>query len=62
MNLNDLKPAWQQLKLMNAMDPLEVNDVLLAIDQAETSKTHKVRQTVLAVIMFVTFTIILQSG
>lgn len=62
MKLDDLKPAWQQWKLMNAMNPLDVGEVLAILEQGETPRETKRRRAAIAIIMFFTLTFILQSG
>ncbi|MEL6535562.1 MAG: hypothetical protein AAFQ98_09140 [Bacteroidota bacterium] len=61
MNLNDLRPAWRQYKLMNAMDPLDAGEILTLIDGVENGQETKMRRVVLALIMFITITFIFQG-
>jgi len=35
MNLNNLKPAWQQFRLLNSMQPMGKEEILFIIEEAE---------------------------
>ena len=62
MNLDDLKPAWRQYKLSQAMEPLEVNEVLSLIDLAEDTRTTRVRWVVLNLVLFLSITFMITGG
>ena len=62
MNLDDLQPAWRQYKLSQAMEPLEVNEVLSLIDLAEDTRTTRVRWVVLNLVLFLSITFMITGG
>ena len=62
MQLNDLKPAWKQLKLLNAMNHIESNEILSIIERRENTNKTKLQRVLLNIIMFVVITIFCQGG
>jgi hypothetical protein len=62
MNLNNLKPAWQQFKLLNLMQSLERDEILLIIERAEAMSMSKTHRYFINAIMFSVFVIVCQGG
>lgn len=62
MQLNDLKPAWKQLKLLNAMNHIESNEILSIIERRENMNKTKLQRVLLNIIMFIVITIFCQGG
>ena len=59
MQLNDLKSAWKQTKLMNGMHSSNAQDILAVIDQPPTSRKKRL---LIDLVMFILLTIICQGG
>ena len=59
MQLNDLKSAWKQTKLMNGMHSSNAQDILALIDQPPTSRKKRL---LIDLVMFILLTIICQGG
>ena len=62
MQLKDLKPAWQQQKLRNALQPIDQGDILLLIEGAAPQRGSALQRVLLQVIVFLCITLICQSG
>lgn len=62
MQLNDLKPAWKQLKLLNSLDHLESKEILSIIQNPENTHEAKLQRIVFNMIIFIVLTVICQSG
>lgn len=62
MRLNNLESAWKQMKLLNAMDDIDSNEVLAIIGQKKNLNAGKWQRLSLNVIMFVFLLIICQGG
>ena len=62
MQLNDLKPAWKQLKLLNAMNQIESNEILSIIASRENTNKTKLQRVLLNIVIFIVITIFCQSG
>lgn len=62
MQLKDLKPAWKQLKLLNAMHHIESKEILLIIENAEKTNKTKLQRVVFNTVMFIVITIFCQGG
>ena len=43
MNLNNLKPAWQQFRFLNSMPSIEKDEILFIIERAQEvrNNTHR---------------------
>ncbi len=57
MNLNNLKPAWQQFRLLNSLESIDKEEILCLIELAEdmtVNKTHRFLMTS-AMFIFLTF-------
>jgi len=44
MNLNNLKPAWRQFRLLNSMEAMDREEILLIIDQAEAGSISTIHR------------------
>lgn len=42
MNLNNLKPAWKQVLLVNSMEPPDREEILYIIEQADRQSIARV--------------------
>ena len=62
MQLNDLKPAWKQLKLLNALNTIESNEILSIIDSRENMNKTKLQRVLLNIVIFIAITIFCQGG
>ena len=62
MQLNDLKPAWKQLKLLNALYPIESNEILSIIESRENRNKTKLQRVLLNIVIFIVITIFCQGG
>ena len=62
MQLNDLKPAWKQLKFLNAMSHIESNEILSIIEYRENSNKAKLQRVLLNIFMFIVITVFCHSG
>jgi len=62
MQLNNLKPAWQQFKLLNEMQHIASEEILSMIE-LQDDKDTSIRQKVLfKVAIFIVITILCQGG
>ena len=62
MQLNDLKPAWRQMKLLNAMQPMDSDEVLSIIAGQQKVDKANYQGIALKVIMFIVLTFFCQGG
>jgi len=62
MNLNNLKPAWQQYRLLNSMQSVEKEEILFMIEQAEDMSINKLHRFFTNTAMFMLLTICIQGG
>lgn len=62
MQLDNLKPAWKQLKIMNAIELIESNEILLIIEKPENMNNIKLQRFLFGLAMFIFITIICQGG
>ena len=61
MNLDNLKPAWRQFRLLNSMQPLDMEEILLMIQQEDDRKTGKIH-SIIHVVIFIALTLCVQGG
>jgi hypothetical protein len=61
MQLNDLKPAWKQLTLLDAMHNMDSREILSIIETSENASRSKI-QRALNLAMFIVITIFCQAG
>ena len=62
MPLNNLKPAWKQVKVLNAMQSIESEDILSIIEGAENNDKTKLQRVLVSLGMFIIITIFCQGG
>jgi len=62
MNLNNLKPAWQQFRLLNSLQSIRKGEILFIIEQAEDMRTSKMHRGLINSIMFTVLVICCQGG
>jgi hypothetical protein len=62
MNLNNLKPAWRQFRLVNSMQPLDQNEILLMLERAEGTAVSKTNRLLMHTVMFVLLIFCCQGG
>ena len=62
MRINDLKPAWKQLKLLNAMQHIESKEILSIIENPENTNKTKLQRVLFNIVIFIVITIFCQSG
>jgi hypothetical protein len=60
MQLNNLESAWKQLKLSNAMQPIEPKEILAIIEMTE--QVNRTKLVLLNLVMFIMITICCQGG
>ena len=62
MNLNNLKPAWRQFRLLNSMQSIDKDEILFIIERAEEMSISKIHKYMINSIMFTVVTICCQGG
>lgn len=62
MNLNNLKPAWQQLKVLNSMRLTDQEEILLMLERAEEITTDKTNRFLMYTLVFIVLTFCSQGG
>lgn len=62
MNLNNLKPAWRQFVLFNSMQPIDQEEILFLIEQADRHTIRRLPRYMANAIMFIMLTICCQGG
>ncbi len=62
MQLNQLKPAWKQLKQMQSLQPLETSNLLALIDTPAPKGYTKLQSVLLNLTWFVILTVVCQGG
>jgi len=62
MNLNNLKPAWQQFRLLNSMHSMDKEEILFIIEQVEERGISKIHRGMINSIIVVVITIFCQGG
>ena len=62
MHLNNLKPAWKQLKIMNAIQLIESNEILSIIEKPENMNNIKLQRFLFGLIMLIFITFFCQGG
>jgi hypothetical protein len=60
MQLNDFESAWKQLKLINAMHPIESKEILSIIEITDCANRTKL--VFLNLVLFMIITIFCQGG
>lgn len=62
MHLNNLKSAWEQLKVINAIQPVESKEILSVIEKAANTQITRFRRIIFGLVMFILITVICQGG
>lgn len=62
MDLNNLKIAWKQLKIMNAIPLIESNEILSIIEKPENGNNIKLQRFLYVLVMLIFITLFCQSG
>lgn len=62
MNLNNLKPAWRQFQFFNALQPIDQEEILLIIAQAERQTTGRLPRFMINTIVFIVLIVCCQAG
>ncbi len=62
MHLNNLKPAWKQLKIRNAIQLIDSTEILSIIEQPENMHRIKLQTLLLRVVMLLFITFFCQGG
>lgn len=62
MQLNNLKPAWKQLKLFDAMQHIESKEILSIIENSKNTNKAKSLRVVFNLVLFAIITIFCQGG
>jgi hypothetical protein len=62
MNLNDLKPAWRQFRLFNALQPMDQEEILSIIAQAERQTTGRLPRFMTNTVVFMILIVCCQAG
>jgi hypothetical protein len=62
MNLNNLKPAWRQCRLLNSMQSMDKEEILFIIERAEDMSISKIHRCLINSIMFTVLIICCQGG
>lgn len=62
MNLNNLKPAWQQFRLVNSMQSIDKEEILFIIHQAEDRSISKIQRGLINSMIVTVLIICCQGG
>ncbi|MBW3467016.1 hypothetical protein [Arthrospiribacter ruber] len=62
MNLNNLKPAWRQFKLINSMDETNKDEILALIEEVENVPINRLPGIVVNSLMILVLIICCQGG
>jgi hypothetical protein len=62
MNLDNLKPAWQQFRLVNSMQLMDKEEILLIIERAEDITLSKIHRGLIYSILFTVLVFCCQGG
>ena len=62
MHLNNLKSAWEQLKIMNAIEPVESYEILSIIERPVNNTAVRFRRILFGLVIFILITVICQGG
>jgi hypothetical protein len=62
MNLNNLKPAWRQLKVLNSMRPMDQKEILSVLEMAEGMAVSKSTRLLMHTLIFIVLTFCCQGG
>ncbi len=62
MLLNNLKTAWKQLKVINAIPLIESNEILSIIEEHENLNNNKIYRVLYRLVIFLFMAILCQGG
>jgi hypothetical protein len=62
MNLDNLKPAWQQFRLVNSMQSIDKEEILLVIERGNGLSMSKIHRHLISSVVFTVLTICCQGG
>lgn len=62
MNLDNLKPAWQQFKVVNSMQAVDRNEILAVLAQSEGVVFSRTNRVLIHTILFLVLTFCFQAG
>ena len=62
MQLDNLKPAWKQLKVLDAIQHIESKEILSIIENSENTNKTKLQRVVFNLVLFAIITISCQGG
>ena len=62
MQLSDLKPAWQQLKVMQSMDSVSAHEILSIIAEKEQFEVSKLQRILISTASFLFLIICCHGG
>ena len=62
MNLNNLKPAWRQWRVLNSMQGMNQEEILLILEGAEIMAISKTNRLLMLTIVFMVITFFCQGG
>jgi len=62
MNVNNLKPAWRQFKLLNSIQRVHEEELLLMIESAEGESIFTLQRILIYAVTFIIFTFSFQGG
>jgi hypothetical protein len=62
MNLNDLKPAWKQFRLINSMQPIDQDEILSIIERADREAVRRLPRFMTNTIVVIVLIICCQAG
>lgn len=62
MQLDNLKPAWQRCKILNAMEHVDREAILVVLHEADHITASKPYRSVIAAAIFVFLTMCCQGG
>lgn len=62
MQLDELKPAWKQLKLLHSMQRIPTGEILSMIGEHDQRSTRKGPRVLLSLVLFIVMTLFFQGG
>ena len=62
MQLDNLKPAWKQLKFLDAIQHIESKEILSIIENSGNANKTKLQRVVFNLVLFAIITISCQGG
>jgi len=62
MNLNKLKPAWRQFRLVNSMQPIDQEEILLIIERADVHTAARLPRFMADAALFFMLMLCFQGG